>query len=277
MRLVPRNTNSVPGPRDDLRADCARCVGLCCVAPAFTASADFALDKPAGQPCPNLGPAFRCSIHDRLRPSGFRGCAVFDCLGAGQKVAQQTFGGRDWRAAPALAPQMFAVFGVMRGLHELLWLLDEALRLTPAGALRDELAAAVAGLDALSCAPAEALVALDADERRAAVNPLLVQASEQVRAPAGLDRRGADLAGHDLRGADLRRASLRGALLVGADLSHARLGLADLTGADLRGAQVGGADLAEAIFLMQSQLDAAHGDGATRIPAGRTRPAHWTA
>jgi hypothetical protein len=27
------------------------------VAPAFSASADFAIDKPAGHPCPHLGPA----------------------------------------------------------------------------------------------------------------------------------------------------------------------------------------------------------------------------
>ena len=37
----------------ELRADCTRCFALCCVAPAFAASADFAIDKPAGQPCPN--------------------------------------------------------------------------------------------------------------------------------------------------------------------------------------------------------------------------------
>ena len=34
----------------DLSGDCARCFGLCCVALPFTASADFARDKPAGTP-----------------------------------------------------------------------------------------------------------------------------------------------------------------------------------------------------------------------------------
>ena len=88
--------------RLELRADCERCAALCCVAPAFSASADFAIDKAAGQPCPNLRADFRCSIHDRLRPSGFGGCAAFDCLGAGQQVVGGTFGGRDWRSEPAL-------------------------------------------------------------------------------------------------------------------------------------------------------------------------------
>ena len=37
-----------------LRADCGSCFGLCCVALPFAASADFAVDKAAGQPCANL-------------------------------------------------------------------------------------------------------------------------------------------------------------------------------------------------------------------------------
>jgi hypothetical protein len=115
-----------------LRADCERCFALCCVAPAFSASADFAISKPAGQPCPNLQPDFRCSIHDRLRPRGFGGCTAYDCFGAGQQVAQVTFGGRDWRQAPEIAAQMFDVFGIVRQLHELLWYLTEALTLPPA-------------------------------------------------------------------------------------------------------------------------------------------------
>ncbi len=115
----------------DLRADCSRCAGLCCVAPAFARSSDFALDKPAGTPCPHLDATFRCGIHTRLRERGFPGCTVFDCLGAGQQVVQVTFGGRDWRREPELARPMFAAFGVMRALHELLFLLDEAAALRP--------------------------------------------------------------------------------------------------------------------------------------------------
>jgi hypothetical protein len=40
--------------RFDLRPDCSRCFGLCCVAPPFSASADFAVDKDAGDACPHL-------------------------------------------------------------------------------------------------------------------------------------------------------------------------------------------------------------------------------
>ncbi len=69
-----------------LQADCENCFGLCCVALPFAASADFAIDKDAGKPCENLQSDFRCGIHNSLRQRGFRGCTVYDCFGAGQKV-----------------------------------------------------------------------------------------------------------------------------------------------------------------------------------------------
>jgi uncharacterized protein YjbI with pentapeptide repeats len=261
--------------RAGLRADCAQCFGLCCVAPAFTASADFAITKPAGRPCPHLGADFGCGIHDGLRARGFGGCAVYDCFGAGQKVAQVTFGGRDWRGAPEIAEQMFGAFATVRQLHELLWYLTEALALRSSGPLRGGLRRVLAQVQAATLGTPEELAGLDLGALWPAGNELLQQASERARQPSGPDLRGADLAGKDLRDTDLRAASLRGALLIGADLRGADLSRADLTGADLRGAGLGGADLAAAIFLTQAQLDAARGDARTRLPAALARPAHW--
>jgi uncharacterized protein YjbI with pentapeptide repeats len=261
---------------ESLRADCERCFGLCCVVPAFAASADFAISKDAGQPCPNLQPDFRCGIHTQLRPRGFPGCAVYDCFGAGQKVSQLTFGGRDWRSAPHTAKQMFEVFPVVRQLHELLWYLTEALTLRPARSLYPELTRAREQTERLTLASAEALLELDGPAHRRDVNTLLLRSSELVRAGlGGQEHRGADLIGARLKRADLRGANLRGALLIGADLRDADLRLADLIGADVRGADLRGADLTGSIFLTQAQLNAARGDGESRLPAALTRPTHW--
>ncbi|HEY7361899.1 MAG TPA: pentapeptide repeat-containing protein [Streptosporangiaceae bacterium] len=261
-----------------LRADCGRCFGLCCVAPAFSASADFAIDKPAGRPCPHLRPDFRCGIHHDLRGQGFRGCAVYDCFGAGQQVSQVTFGGRDWRRDPRAAAQMYEVFAVMRQLHELLWYLAAALALRPARAVHGQLRHAFTATQAMTNRPADVLLALDTGPHRAQVNALLLRASELARArlPGPKpDHQGADLIGARLADADLRGASLRGARLIGADLRRADLTLADLTGADLRGADLRGADLTQGLFVTQAQLDAAEGDTGTGLPASLTRPAHW--
>ncbi|MFF5175748.1 pentapeptide repeat-containing protein [Micromonospora sp. NPDC000089] len=272
----PPTVPETPPTGTPLRADCARCVGLCCVAPAFAASADFALDKPAGRPCPNLRADSHCGIHDRLRERGFPGCTVFDCFGAGQQVTQGTFGGRDWRDDPATATAMFAAFTVMRPLHELLWYLTEAAALTPAGDLRDRLHTALDDTRRLTAGTAEQLGAVDVDAHRGRVNPLLSAASELARAGTdGPDRRGAALIGADLRGVRLVGANLRGAVLVGADLRGADLRLADVTGADLRGTDLRGADLSRTLFLHQSQLDAARGDRRTELPPALRHPGHW--
>ncbi|HET8682380.1 MAG TPA: pentapeptide repeat-containing protein [Micromonosporaceae bacterium] len=284
-----RDARPVPGlARERLRADCARCFGLCCVAPAFSASAEFAIDKPAGRACPNLRPDFRCGIHDRLRQRGFAGCAGYDCFGAGQHVAQVTFGGQDWRRTPGAARQMFEVFAVVRQLHELLWHLAEAMTLPAARPLRPALRRALDETDRLRHRPPETIVQLDVAAHRHGVTALLRRSSELARATvpgrraghSGADLAGAelvraDLAGAGLHGADLRGASLRGAYLIGAGLRGADLRVADLAGADLRGADLRRADLRGCLFLTQSQLDTAAGDSRTRLPASLARPAHW--
>jgi uncharacterized protein YjbI with pentapeptide repeats len=261
-----------------LQADCASCFGLFCVALPFAASSDFAVDKPAGKPCGNLRTDFRCGIHTSLRERGFSGCTVFDCFGAGQKVSQVTFGGRDWREAPETAGRMFEVFPVMRKLHELMRYVTEALALPAAAAVHGDLRRALGELDDRTRGSAESLAELDVDALRGEVNASLVRASELVRAAAPGRRRnhrGADLFGARLRGADLRGASLRGACLIAADLSNADLRMADLIGADLRDADLRGADLTGSLFLVQPQLNAAKGDAATRLPPALARPAHW--
>ncbi|MFE2014407.1 pentapeptide repeat-containing protein [Streptomyces sp. NPDC059491] len=263
-----------------LRGDCANCFGLCCVALPFARSADFAVDKASGEPCRNLREDFRCGIHTRLRPSGFQGCTVYDCFGAGQHVSQVTFGGVSWREAPETAARMYEVFPVVRQLHELLRYLTEALARETARPVHAELRAAVDRVEALTRETPAVLERLDVAPVRAEVNPLLLRTSELVRATAGgkpKSRRGADLIGKRLRGAALRGADLRGALLIAADLTGADLSLADLIGADLRDADLSGADLTGALFLTQPQLNAARGSAATRLPEGFDRPAHWTA
>lgn len=265
----------------ELRGDCERCFGLCCVALPFAASADFAVDKAAGTPCRNLQEDHRCGIHARLRQKGFTGCTVYDCFGAGQQVSQITFGGQDWRTGPPeRARRMFDVFPVVRQLHELLWYLTEALALPAARPVHTELRKALAKTEELTGGTPEELAGLDLAAHRQEVNVLLLKTSELARAGTKgrkKDRRGADLMGARLKGADLRGASLRGAYLIAADLTGADLRGADLIGADLRDADLTDADLTGAFFLTQPQLNAARGSAGTRLPGSVTRPGHWTA
>lgn len=270
-----------------MQGDCENCFGLCCVALPYAASTDFANDKDAGQPCTNLQADFRCGVHTKLRLIGFRGCTVYDCFGAGQKVSQITFGGQDWRKAPSTAKQMFEVFPLMRQLHELLWYLTEALTLQSASQIHGEIRDAQAETERLTNLGPDHLIELDVAAHRAAVNILLLRASELVREaalcelelPKDLRKtygRGADLIGAKLKGADLRASNLRGAYLIAADLRGANLRKADLIGADFRDADLRGADLTDSIFLTQFQVNAAKGDMHTKVPSFLTRPLYWT-
>ncbi|NQX62834.1 pentapeptide repeat-containing protein [Paenibacillus qinlingensis] len=273
--------------RQQMQGDCENCFGLCCVALPYAASTDFANDKDAGQPCTNLQTDFRCGVHTQLRQIGFRGCTVYDCFGAGQKVSQTTFGGQDWRKAPDTAKIMFEVFPLMRQLHELLWYLTEALTLPTTDEIHKELSDLLAETERLTDLDPHSLTTLDIAAHRAEVNVLLLQTSEHVReaalrehgAPKGRRKaygRGADLIGANLKGADLRASNLRGAYLIAANLRGADLRKADLIGADLRDTDLRGADLSNSLFLTQFQVNAAKGDRHTMLPAYLTHPAHFS-
>lgn len=203
---------------------------------------------------------------------------MYDCFGAGQKVAQVTFHGQDWRQAPHTARPMFDVFSIMRQLHEMLWYLGEALSRPAARPIHDDLSQALRDTERLTRTSADSLLQLDVPAIRRDGNELLARASELVRGTVPgrkKDFRGADLIGASLRNTALRGADFRGAYLIGADFRGADLRTADWIGADLRDAELSDADLTGGLFLTQSQLDAASGNAATRLPPTLRRPAHW--
>ncbi len=272
--MTPRS--AAAGAGLDLASDCSRCVGLCCVALPFAASADFGHDKTAGEPCRHLDGADRCGIHARLAAAGYRGCAAYECDGAGPRVTA-AFGGASWRDEGAAGP-MFASFARVRALHELLRHLCEAAGMASSRPVMDRVRRLVAEVDGAAAAlagpaPIESVDIADLQRRTAT---LLTTCSELGRAGHGEQRNlaRADLAGRDLAGADLRGACLRGALLVGARLTGADLRHADLLGADLRGADLRGADLRDALFLTPAQVAAGRGDRTTRL-RDLPRPSTW--
>lgn len=114
---------------DSLRADCARCTGLCCVALAFDTCAEFSFDKAAGTPCRHLTRDDACGIHDERCAQGLSGCARYDCLGAGQRVTTEVLPGRHWRDDEESARLLFDAFRAMRLVHELVELLITAAQL----------------------------------------------------------------------------------------------------------------------------------------------------
>jgi hypothetical protein len=294
---TPSGTPSGSGA-DELRGDCARCAGLCCVVLGFARSADFAEDKPAGTPCRNLAADFRCRIHAACSSAATPGCTAYDCFGAGPAHHR----GDVRRAGLARRPgdrrgRWPTAFACCAGCTSCAGTSPPRWPCPRAGAAAPRPGRARAAELARLCAADEA----SPGWTRA---PCTAWSSSPCAGPGGwprtppthrprsrrpppprrahagpprADLSGRDLIGADLPRADLRGADLRGALLLAADLRGARLDRADLIGADLRDADLRGADLAGALFLTRFQLGAARGDATTVLPSGLERPVRWGA
>lgn len=204
----------------NLRADCENCFALCCVGLHFAASVDFAVDKLAVTPCTNLQPDYRCGVHKGLRKQGYKGCTVFECFGAGQKVSQVTFKGVSWRESPEIARKMFDVFPIMQELHEILSYLIEARTKEEALTIHKELSHAIEETERLTMLGPDLILELNIPAHLARINTLLAKTSELVRNDKDSrsnnkkNRSRADLLGANLRGADLRAVNFRGAYLI---------------------------------------------------------------
>jgi uncharacterized protein YjbI with pentapeptide repeats len=272
--------------RESLTADCKKCFGLCCTALNIAASSDFPINKPAGAPCMNLQSDYSCQIHSQLRNNGFKGCTVFDCLGAGQVVSQVTFNGQSWRENPDIGMKMFQVFPIMEQIHEMIAYAAEALSYDIPGDLNEKLRNQLKELQGLTKLDADNLFSLDLVMYRFSLNELLTSASDYVRINTiykmrsvqkikEFDQSRADWMGKKLKGKDLRATDFRGAYLIAADMRNTDLRAVNFIGADLRDVNLSGADLSTSMFLTQMQINSAKGDANTTLPSHIHRPSHW--
>nr|WP_062050075.1 pentapeptide repeat-containing protein [Bacillus sp. JCM 19034] len=275
--LNPATNYSIP---NHLRSNCTNCFGLCCVALPYAKSADFPYHKDGGSPCRHLRANYSCAIHNHLREKGFRGCSVYECFGAGQKVSQYTYEGKDWRNHPDKANEMFQVFPRLQQLHEMLLYLHELLNYECIKPLHSEIRQTIDETEQLTNLSPKDILILDIPSHRAQVNVLLLEASKRIRAREKSRTRhsrnkGNDFIGANLRKANLRGANFRGALLIAADLRDADLRMSDMIGADLRDANLRGANMSDCLFLTQAQVQSANGDSHTKLPHRLRMPEHW--
>lgn len=278
--------NTAKNIRKSLTADCSKCFGLCCTALHIVESSDFSMNKPAGTPCMNLQSDYSCQIHSQLREKGFKGCTVFDCLGAGQVVSQVTFNGQSWRESPDIGKKMFQVLPIMEQIHEMIAYVAEAPSYDIPDDLANKLTTKLKELQNLTKLDADNLLSLDLVMYRFSINELLTEAGDFVRKKTiekmqslrninEFNHARADWMGKKLKGKDLKATDFRGAYLIAADMSNTDLRAVNFIGADLRDVNFSGANLSTSMFLTQMQINSAKGDVKTLLPAHIHRPSHW--
>lgn len=280
------NNETAKNIRKSLRADCTECFGLCCTALNIIASSDFPMNKPAGTPCMNLQSDYRCQTHSQLREKGFKGCTVFDCLGAGQVVSQITFSGQSWQEHPDISKKMFQVFPIMEQIHEMIAYVAESLSYDIPDDLANKLEKQLIELQDLTKLNADELISLDLVMHRFYLNELLTSASDYIRKKTVIQMSGVqntkkfdhvrvDWMGKNLKGKDLRGIDFRGAYLIAADMRNTDLRAVNFIGADLRDVDFRGADLSTSMFLTQMQINSAKGNVNTKLPFYIQQPSYW--
>ncbi|MDA0240280.1 MAG: hypothetical protein O3A84_09680 [Proteobacteria bacterium] len=133
------------------------------------------LYKPQGETCRHLEEDDRCAIHDTLDGQGFPGCIAYQCFGAGQKLVQSVYPGRSWRDSPAFAEDMFNTYFQLKAIHELISYLMEAESLCVDDWIRDQIAAEVIELEAITNGGAEIINDVDLANAKGEVSGLIAR------------------------------------------------------------------------------------------------------
>lgn len=261
-----------------LKIDCKKCSGLCCTALYFSKTEGFPNDKPAGKPCTNLMSDFSCAVHKKLMQYNLKGCMAFDCLGAGQKVTGDIYGGDSWKKRPEEAEEIFKVFLAVWQLHQMVWYLAEAASIIPAEGLADDIDTLISEYKNMTALSPEEILGTDIEGYRTRVNRILKKAGEltaQSIAPGKNADRRSDYMGRNFKKANLDGLDFSMSLMIAANLEGCSLYGTNFLGADMRDANIRNADLRESLFLTQAQVNAARGNEHTKLPDTLTMPKGW--
>ena len=271
----------------NLRGECKECFGLCCTALYFSKNDGFPQNKDAGKPCLNLENNFKCKVHNNLIKKGLKGCTSYDCFGAGQKIAQVTYKGIDWRRDPEKSQEMFDAFLVMVQVHEMMWYLAEALRMKPGKDIEEKITEMINKTEEITNLEAQSLINNDLLPHQKKVNELLAETSKIIRGRFNKSSKSLlknkkriagrlNFMGQDLSKMNLKGENLSGAFLIAANMKGCDLSGTDFLGADLRDTDLCGADLSKSLYLTQMQLNSAKGDSSTKIPESLIRSHQWS-
>lgn len=262
--------------RKNLKIDCKKCSGLCCVALYCTKTDGFPANKEAGTPCKHLDSDFSCKIHSRLADNNYKGCLAYDCFGAGQRTTQLYLSDGTWETNSEQKDKLFQVFIIVYQLHQMLWYLVEAFTLTSDELLKSTIDLLISENEQMLQQPMDHIAMLDLSEYRSNVNIVLKQISTDISAnDTSSQIHGLNYLGKNFKKANLDRKNFSMSLMIAANLSGCSLKNTNFLGADLRDANIRNADLSKSIFLTQMQINSAIGNSNTKIPIYLTRPATW--
>lgn len=271
---------------NDLKINCKNCFGLCCVALNFSKIDGFPKDKSIGEPCENLDEDFKCIIHGSDKYQKMRGCIGYDCFGAGQRVSSEIYKGVSWKDSRDISKEMFSVFIIVQELHEFLWYLLDAFRISSSEQNKEKIKEKIEYIE-------EIIKKSHKDIKGVDLNLVWENIKEDLFNVAAINRQKycefgksklkaeskilnrADFMGRDFKNHNMKGEDLSGAFLISANISGCNLDGCNLLGADIRDCDLRGADLRNTTFLTQRQINSAIGNNDTILPENIEMPLRW--
>ncbi len=262
---------------EQMKSDCSKCSGLCCVALFFSKIDGFPKDKIAGTPCNNLLEDYRCKIHPLLESQNMKGCIGYDCFGAGQQVTQNIYEGQTWNDKPNHATEIFHVFTTIYQLYQIRYYLIEAMTLIAAKSLKESIQSLIEENIRICNRHPQSILSFELEEYRNRVNLVLKQACRLLQQTAHSENKKipAIIPGGNYKKKDMSGTDLSSQLLIAANFEEAVFKGTILLGSDTRDTDFRDADLSEAVFLTQGQVNSAKGNRNTKLPYHLDYPPTW--
>lgn len=255
-----------------LKTNCSKCSGLCCVALFFFKMDGFPKDKKAGEPCDNLLNNFQCKIHTQLEDKNLKGCIGYDCFNAGEHVTQFIYQGKTYRDLPNRAMEIFDIFMIISQLFQARYYLLEVLTLEISSKMKEKIEWLIVENKKICNYSFNELLSFNLNAYKNKINPILKQICLQLNKNKNVPT---VFLGKNFEGKDMTNLDLSTKLLIAANFKGCRFENTIFLGADTRDTDFSNADLKKAVFLTQGQINSAKGNRNTKLPNHLNYPVTW--
>ncbi|WP_392486043.1 pentapeptide repeat-containing protein [Haloimpatiens sp. FM7315] len=262
---------------NQLKSDCSKCSGLCCVALFFSTIDGFPENKNAGNPCSKLQNNYRCKIHDELEKRNMKGCIGYDCFGAGQHVTQCIYKKETWQTLKEQSKEIFDVFIIIYQLYQIRYFLEEAKIVIPAKNLRNDIENLIDENKVLCNFTPDKIQHINIDNYRNKANLILKKVCDSITKSFNnsTSKQLTEFMGRTFKKRDMSGLDLSVKLLIATNFEGCIFNGTIFLGADTRDTNFSNADLSEAVFLTQGQINSAKGSRNTKLPKHLDYPVTW--
>lgn len=244
-----------------LKIECSECLGICCTALCFSKVDGFYEDKQVGQSCSNLDYQHRCKIYQELLLKNSKGCKVYDCFGAGQRVTKM------YLDSP-VDQEVCQVYLAMYRLYQMLWYLLQAKSYG-----QKQVEESLQMIQKIIALSAKELLQVDIDTIIVDTKKVLKKATDALTISDVTKKQ--TYFQKDLSFKNLDHKDFSMAIMIACNLEGSSLEKTNFLATDLRDTNIKNTDMSNCLFLTQGQINSAIGNQNTRLPTYLTRPETW--